>query len=92
MEEKPMDFTTGIGVFQIEEAAITQIQNALQSNQITCVELVQMYLDRIHAYDKNGPKLNSVLTINPDVFKIAEEMDQFLKKENKAYFSEFLFY
>ncbi|MCM3788923.1 amidase family protein [Domibacillus indicus] len=67
---------TGVGTFQIEEATIEQIQKALQSNQITSVELVQMYLDRIEAYDKNGPKINSVLTINPDALKIAAEMDK----------------
>jgi amidase len=63
------------GTFQIEEATIEQIQEALQTHQISCVELVQMYIDRISEFDKNGPKINSVLTINPDVLEIAAEMD-----------------
>jgi amidase len=67
---------TGIGTFQIEETTISQIQKALQTNQTTSVELVQMYIDRIEAYDKNGPKINSVLTLNPDALKIAAEMDE----------------
>jgi amidase len=67
---------TGIGTFQIEETTIAQIQKALQTNKISSVELVQMYLDRINAYDKNGPKINSVLTLNPDALKIAAEMDK----------------
>jgi amidase len=67
---------TGIGTFQIEETTISQIQKALQTNKLTSVELVQMYLDRINAYDKNGPKINSVLTLNPDALKIAAEMDK----------------
>lgn len=75
---------TGIGVFDIEEATIEQIQKALQTNKITSVELVQMYLDRIEAYDKNGPKINSILTINPDALKIAAEMDKVRGKGNQG--------
>jgi amidase len=64
------------GTFQIEEATIEQIQDALQTKQITCVELVQMYIDRISELDLNGPKINSVLTINPNALEIAAEMDR----------------
>ncbi|MDP4085484.1 MAG: amidase family protein [Bacillota bacterium] len=72
------------GVFQIEEATITQIQAALASKQITSVELVQMYIDRINAFDKNGPKLNSVLTINPEALKIAAEIDKDRNEEQNG--------
>lgn len=61
--------------FTIEEATINEIQQAFKSGQLTSVELVQAYLDRIEQYDKKGPKINSVLTINPDALKIAEELD-----------------
>jgi amidase len=71
-----MNSAAGISTFQIEEATIAQIQAALKASQITSVQLVQMYLDRIEAFDKNGPKLNSVLTINPDALEIAAEMDK----------------
>ncbi|MFC4322553.1 amidase family protein [Litchfieldia salsa] len=67
---------TGIQSFVIEETTIEQIQKALQTNKITSVELVQMYLDRIEKYDQNGPTINSVLTINPDALEIAAEMDK----------------
>lgn len=62
--------------FQVEETTIANIQEAFRSNQLTSVQLVQLYLDRIAKYDKNGPKLNSVLTLNPDALKIAEEKDR----------------
>ena len=71
-----MNLAAGAGIFQIEEATIAQIQEALKTKQLTSVELVQMYLDRIEAYDKNGPKINSVLTINPDALKVAAQMDE----------------
>jgi amidase len=51
--------------FNIEETTIENIQNALDSGQLTSEELVKMYLDRIQAIDKDGPQLNSIISINP---------------------------
>ncbi|PSL40766.1 amidase [Planomicrobium soli] len=62
--------------FEIEEATISDIQQAFQNKHLTSVELVQAYLDRIEKYDKNGPEINSVLSINPDVLKIATVLDE----------------
>ena len=46
----------GRATFQIEEATIDQIQQAIQSRQITTVGLVEQYLKRIKAY--NGTCVN----------------------------------
>lgn len=62
--------------FNVEEATIEDMQKALQSGQITSVELTQMYLDRMAKYDKGGPRINSILEVNPDALEIAEEMDE----------------
>ncbi|MBT2582981.1 amidase family protein [Planococcus sp. ISL-109] len=62
--------------FKLIEATIEDIQQAFQENRLTSAELVQAYLDRIEAFDRNGPKINSVLTINPDALKIAAELDE----------------
>jgi amidase len=61
--------------FQLEEATIADIHNAMKSGELTCRKLVEMYLARIDAYDKNGPALNSVIRVNPGALKIAEELD-----------------
>ena len=61
--------------FNIEEATIEEIQQAFAGGQLTSAELVQLYLDRIEQIDTNGPMINSVLTVNPDALKIAEELD-----------------
>lgn len=66
--------------FNIEETTIEDIQKAYQANQLTSVELVQMYLDRIKEYDKNGPRINSILTINPDVLAVAAKLDKVREK------------
>ena len=62
--------------FKLIEATIEDIQQAFQENKLTSVELVQAYLDRIETFDRNGPKINSVLTVNPDALKIAAELDE----------------
>ncbi|MFI4980111.1 MAG: amidase family protein [Nevskiales bacterium] len=62
--------------FKLEEASVAQIDAALASGRITSVKLVQMYLDRIAAYNEQGPKLHSVLTINPAALKLAAQLDQ----------------
>ncbi len=42
-------------------------------------ELVQAYIDRIEAIDKDGHRLSSIICINPDALQIAEKLDQELK-------------
>ena len=49
-----------------EEATIADIHAALSARTLTCRGLVQMYLDRIEAYDKKGPALNAIVVTNPD--------------------------
>jgi len=61
--------------FAIEEATVDQIQDAYDSGELTAVELVQGYLDRIEAYDKQGPALNSIITVNPNALEQAAALD-----------------
>ena len=58
-----------------EELTIYDIQAAMENGEITSKELVMYYLDRIAKYDQDGPKINSVLEINPDAIFIAEAID-----------------
>jgi len=62
--------------FTIMEATITDIQAGYAAGTVSAVQLVQAYLDRIHAYDKLGPKINSIITLNPDALAEAEQLDQ----------------
>ncbi|MEX0965377.1 MAG: amidase family protein [Pseudohongiellaceae bacterium] len=61
--------------FDVFEASIRQIQSALEQGQIDSVQLVQQYLDRIAAYDKQGPALNSIVRVNPQALTLARELD-----------------
>lgn len=61
---------------RIEEATISQLQAALGSGQLTAERLAEMYLERIDALDRHGPRLNSVIEINPDALEIARSLDR----------------
>lgn len=58
-----------------EELSIARIQEAMSKDELTSKELVMYYLHRIAKYDQDGPKINSVLEINPDAIFIAEGLD-----------------
>ncbi|HEY4406246.1 MAG TPA: amidase family protein [Xanthobacteraceae bacterium] len=58
-----------------QEATIAEIQAAIKSNELSCRQLVQMYLDRIEAYDKKGPGLNAIILVNPRVLAAADDLD-----------------
>ena len=61
--------------FTLMEASITDIHEALQAGTLTCHSLVQQYLDRIEAYDKQGPAINAMLYVNPRALRQADAMD-----------------
>jgi amidase len=62
--------------FEVEEATIAQVHDAMRAGRLTCRELVGAYIRRIQTYDKNGPAINSIVTINPDAMKDADELDR----------------
>lgn len=61
--------------FTVVEADIDRLHAALRSGEVTSVELVARYLNRIAFYDRSGIRLNSVPIINPAVFDEARESD-----------------
>lgn len=71
--------TTG-GNFEVVETSIDQVHAAMKSGKLTAHQLVQMYLDRIAAYDKSGPKINCVINLNPDALAEADRLDAEYKK------------
>ena len=62
--------------FEVVEATIAQVHDAMKAGRLTCRELVSDYLKRIDAYDKNGPAINSIVVVNPEVEKQAEDLDR----------------
>ncbi|MEO7158466.1 MAG: amidase family protein, partial [Vicinamibacterales bacterium] len=66
--------------FDVHEATIAQIQDVLKAGRVTCRAVVEQYLRRIDAYDKNGPAINAIVMTNPEVLKHADAMDQRFKQ------------
>lgn len=69
--------------FELEELTITELQAGMQSGKYTSRQLVKKYLDRIDDIDKDGPKLNSVIEVNPDAMAIAEALDRERKEKGR---------
>ena len=61
--------------FEITEATITELQTAMQQGTRTSVQLVEAYLARIAAYDVGGPRLNTMIRLNPAARRDAAALD-----------------
>jgi amidase len=70
-------------VFELDEETVSSLREKLDSGKYTSKQLVELYLKRIENIDKNGPKLNAIIEINPDVVSIAKQMDD-ERKEGKT--------
>lgn len=69
--------------FHLMEASISDIHAAIESGTLTCHSLVQQYLNRIHAYDKQGPAVNAMIYLNPWALEQADAMDKEFKRTHK---------
>src|SRR4051812_16031307 len=61
--------------FRLLEATIDSAQAALKAGDLSCRELTELYINRIEAYDKQGPNLNSIQTLNPNALEEADRLD-----------------
>ncbi|HYH09141.1 MAG TPA: amidase [Thermoanaerobaculia bacterium] len=61
--------------FDIQEATIAAMQDAMAARRLTAVHLAEMHLHRIAEYDEAGPRVNSMIELNPDALSIAAAMD-----------------
>jgi len=59
----------------VDNASLSDLQQAVAQGRITSSALTKAYLDRIDAYDRAGPALNSVRVVNPDALSIAARLD-----------------
>lgn len=68
--------------FDVVEATIDDIHQALQTGRCTCEQLVSAYLQRIEAYDQST-KLNSIVVTNPHALATARQLDRAWRKSRK---------
>jgi amidase len=61
------------GGFELVEATIPQMQQAMEEGRLTSRQLVEMYLQRIAMYED---KINATITVNPNALAEADRLDQ----------------
>ena len=61
--------------FELATATIADINAAIDAGALSSEKLVRLYLNRIDAYDKKGPKINSVLYLNEKALDEARALD-----------------
>jgi len=64
-----------VGAFELDEKTIAELQEGMKSGSLTARSIAEKYLSRIAAIDNQGPRLNSVIELNPDALTIAEALD-----------------
>ncbi|HEY0747340.1 MAG TPA: amidase family protein [Steroidobacteraceae bacterium] len=67
------------GEFDPAGASIEQLHAALISGSISDEQLVRYYLDRVQRFDKGDPRINAMLSLNPDAIEQARKADKALK-------------
>ena len=67
-------------IIDYREYDIESLQALMQTGKINSKQLVEFYLARIEAIDRNGPQLNSIIDINPQAVEIAIALDAERKK------------
>jgi len=63
-------------VIDLEEISVSELQERMESRELTARALAEMYLRRVEEIDRSGPMLNSVLETNPDALSIADALDE----------------
>ena len=67
---------TAGGSIDIDVACIADLNAAFEAGSLRSEQLVQMCLARIQAYDRQGPNLNAVITLNACALETARELDR----------------
>ena len=67
--------------FDVVETSIAQIHDAMRARRLTCRSLVEQYLRRIDAYDKQGPAINALVYVNADALRTADSLDARFRRE-----------
>lgn len=61
--------------FDLQTATLADIRAAMDAGALSSEKLTQLYLARIEAYDKKGPRINAVITLNPRALETARALD-----------------
>lgn len=60
----------------MQELTIVELQSRMAKGALSARRLVERYLEQIETIDRRGPRINSVIEINPDAPAIANGLDR----------------
>ena len=66
-------------IFNVVDTTISDIHAAYRSGDLSARQLVQIYFDRIEAYDQQGPGINALISLNPAALDEADRLDALFK-------------
>ena len=72
------------GQVAVDTTTIAAVARAFADGSLTCRTLIQGYLARIEAYDKQGPALNALITVNPRALPDADAMDAAYRQDRSS--------
>jgi amidase len=59
----------------LEDATIAELNAAFNAGTLTSEKLTALFLARINAYDRRGPSLRAMITVNPKAIETARALD-----------------
>jgi amidase len=75
-------FPAAIESGEFDEITIDELTSGIKSGKYTARSITEEYIKRIKQIDQSGPAVNSVLELNPDALKIADELDKEFKEKS----------
>ena len=61
---------------RLTETTLTEVNQALEQGAVTSEQLVKLYLKRIETYEDQGPKINAIISVNPNAVAEAIALDK----------------
>ncbi|KAJ0298513.1 hypothetical protein COL516b_009899 [Colletotrichum fioriniae] len=65
---------------EIHELTIPLVQEGYRNGRLTAAGLTAAYFDRIKAFDRHGPRINSVMALSDSAIAEAEALDKFFRE------------
>ncbi|MEE9436197.1 MAG: amidase family protein, partial [Candidatus Adiutricales bacterium] len=60
---------------------IIELQDEMSTGEKSSRAIIESYLDRIRRYDEQGPKINSIIELNPEAITAADSLDKERKEK-----------
>ena len=74
--------SSGQYAFELNEVTIDALQRSMAEGRHTARSILELYLDRIHALDRAGPALRSIIEVTPEALAAPDALDAERKAGN----------